>query len=97
MLQHAGSGTKSDGGILYSPDGRYLWAARPTDLQRFTVNPDGTVASSPVTVNLPGAGGRQAVPARHGVRSRRQPAGDVRRRRGAVDTTTNTLVKQIGR
>jgi hypothetical protein len=62
VLQHTGSGTKSDGGIFYSPDGKYLWAATPTSLKRFTVNPDGTVGS-PITVSLPGVGGRSAVPA----------------------------------
>jgi len=97
VLQHAGSGTKSDGGILYSPDGKYLWAARPTNLQRFTVNADGTVAASPVTVNLPGAGGRQAVPAGMAF----APDGsllvtlDGNNTLGVVDTTTNTVVQQI--
>ncbi len=96
VLQHAGSGTKSDGGVLYSPDGKYLWAARPTNLQRFTVNPDGTVGS-PVTVALPGVSGRQAVPA--GLAW--APDGnllvtlDANNTLGVVDTTTNTLVKQI--
>jgi len=62
VLQQTGSGKISDGGVLYSPDGKYLWVARPADLQRFTVNPDGTVGN-PITVALPGVGGRKAVPA----------------------------------
>ena len=96
VLQHTGSGTKSDGGVLYSPDGKYLWAARPADLQRFSVNPDGTVGS-PVTVPLPGVNGHKAVPAGLAF----APDGnllvtlDANNTLGVVDTTTNTLVQQI--
>src|SRR5207248_9097466 len=81
---------------LYSPDGRSLWVARPADLQRFTVNPDGTV-SSPVTVPLPGVSGRKAVPA--GLTW--APNGNLlvtlsaNNTLGVVDTTSNTLTKQI--
>jgi len=97
VLQQTGTGKISDGGVLYSPDGKYLWAARPTDLQRFTVNPDGTVGN-PVTVALPGVSGRSAVPAGLGW----APNGtdllvtlSANNTLGVVDTTTNTLVKQI--
>jgi YVTN family beta-propeller protein len=96
VRQHAGSGTKSDGGVLYSRDGRYLWAARPTNLQRFTVNPDGTVGS-PVTVSLPGVTGRSAVPA--GLAW--APDGnllvtlDANNTLGVLDTATNALTRQI--
>ncbi|CAL8979940.1 hypothetical protein CELL_03356 [Cellulomonas sp. T2.31MG-18] len=62
MLQQTGSGKISDGGILYSPDGAFLWAAQPGDLQRFPVNADGTLGT-PVTVPLPGVSGRKPVPA----------------------------------
>jgi YVTN family beta-propeller protein len=96
VLQHTGSGTKSDGGIIYSPDGKYLWAANPTSLRRFTVNPDGTVGS-PITVSLPGVSGRSAVPADLAW----APDGhllvtlDANNTLGVVDTMTNTLVNQI--
>jgi YVTN family beta-propeller protein len=51
----------SYGGLLYSPDGKTLWAARPKDLQKFTVNPDGTLAN-PVTVPMPSANGKDPIP-----------------------------------
>lgn len=51
----------SYGGLLYSPDGKTLWAAQPGNLQKFTVNPDGTLAN-PVTVPMPGANGKDPIP-----------------------------------
>ena len=61
VLQQTGTGKISDGGILYSRDGKYLWAARPGDLQRFPVQADGMLGA-PVTVALPGVDGRKPVP-----------------------------------
>jgi YVTN family beta-propeller protein len=96
VLQQTGGGNISDGGVLYSPDGKYLWAARPADLHRFTVNADGTV-SNPVTVPLPGANGQTAVPA--GLAW--APNGNLlvtlsgNNTLGVVDVTSNTVVKQI--
>jgi YVTN family beta-propeller protein len=96
VLQQTGSGSISDGGIIYSPDGKYLWAARPADLQRFTVNPDGTLAN-PITVALPGANGRKAVPA--GLAW--APDGNLlvtlsaNNTLGVVDTGSDTVVRQI--
>jgi len=97
VLQQTGSGKISDGGIVYSPDGKSLWAARPADLQRFTVNPDGTL-SNPVTVALSGVDGRSAVPAGLAF----APNGrdllvtlSANNTLGVIDTTTNTLVRQI--
>ena len=96
VLQHTGTGKISDGGVLYSPDGTYLWIAQPSDLQRFTVAADGTL-SAPLTVNLPGVSGRKAVPA--GLAW--APDGSLlvtlstNNTLGVVDTTTNTLTKQI--
>jgi YVTN family beta-propeller protein len=62
VLQQVGTGNISDGGVLYSPDGRYLWAAQPGNLLRYAVAADGTL-SRPAKVPLPGVGGRLAVPA----------------------------------
>jgi YVTN family beta-propeller protein len=96
VLQQTGSGGKSNGGIVYSPDGHYLWATRPASLQRFTVRADGTIGS-PITVALPGVGGRQAVPA--GLAW--APDGKLlvtlsaNNTLGVVDTNTNMLVSQI--
>jgi YVTN family beta-propeller protein len=96
LLQQTGSGGKANGGILYSPDGKYLWATHPGSLQRFTVNADGTIAG-PVTVALPGVSGRQAVPAglAWGPDGKLLVTLSADNTLGVVDTTTNTLVSQI--
>ncbi|GGI02783.1 YncE family protein [Arthrobacter liuii] len=52
----------SYGGLLYSPDGKTLWAAQPGNLQKFAVNPDGTLAN-PVTIPMPGVNGKDPIPA----------------------------------
>ncbi|WP_042370748.1 bifunctional YncE family protein/alkaline phosphatase family protein [Streptacidiphilus neutrinimicus] len=62
VLQHVGAGAISDGGILYSRDGKHLWAAQPGNLLRYDVAADGKLSHA-AKVTLPGAGGRQAVPA----------------------------------
>ncbi|KUM98694.1 hypothetical protein AQI88_01770 [Streptomyces cellostaticus] len=97
VLQQVGSGKISDGGIVYSPDGKHLWAAQPAGLIRYDVAADGTL-SHPVTVRLPGAGGRQAVPAGLAF----APNGtdllvtlSADNTLGVVDTTTNTVTRQI--
>jgi YVTN family beta-propeller protein len=96
LLQQIGSGGISNGGLLYSPDGQHLWIAQTTDLLRFDVAPDGTL-SNQVKVALPGANGRQAVPA--GLAW--APNGNLlvtlsaNNTLGVVDTTSNTVVNQI--
>jgi YVTN family beta-propeller protein len=109
VLQHFGGdpgpsladrpgGGISDGGILYSCDGKHLWAAQQTKLARFDVAADGTL-SNEVTVALPGVNGNRAVPA--GLAW--APNGtdllvtlSANNTLGVVDTTTtNTVVKQI--
>ncbi len=96
LLQQTGTGTKSDGGVLYSADGTHLWAAQPTRLLRFDVGADGKL-SNQVAVALPGVNGRSAVPA--GLAW--APDGkllvtlDANNTLGVVDTTTNTLTSQI--
>src|SRR5579875_3196869 len=97
VLQQTGSGTISNGGILYSRDGSHLWLAETTKLVNYTVNSDGTL-SNPVTVALPsGPGGRAAVPA--GLAW--APNGDLLvtlstdNSLGIVDPSSNTFVQQI--
>jgi YVTN family beta-propeller protein len=87
----------SDGGIVYSPDGKHLWAAQQSKLARFDVAADGTL-SNEVTVPLPGVSGRKAVPA--GLTW--APNGtdllvtlSANNTLGVVDTNTNTVTKQI--
>ncbi len=96
LLQQTGTGTISDGGIAYSPDGKYLWAARPADLQRFPVNADRTLGT-PVTVPLPGVRGREPVPAglAWAPDGRLLVTLSVNGTLGVVDPTSNTLVQQI--
>ena len=97
VLQQTGSGNIANGGVLYSPDGTHLWAAQTTDLVRWDVAANGML-SNPVKVNLPGADGRAAVPA-----DLAWAPGDTdllvtlsaNNTLGVVDTTTDTLVKQI--
>jgi hypothetical protein len=98
VLQQTGSGTISNGGILYSKDGSHLWLAETTKLLDYTVNPDGTLAASPVSVALPaGPGGRAAVPA--GLAW--APNGDLLvtlstdNSLGVVDPSNDTFVQQI--
>jgi YVTN family beta-propeller protein len=57
-----GSRNVSYGGLLYSPDGKTLWAAQTKNLLKFDVAADGTVAN-PVVVALSGSGGKDPIPA----------------------------------
>jgi YVTN family beta-propeller protein len=57
-----GSGNVSYGGLLYSPDGKTLWAGQVGNLLKFAVAADGTL-SNPVVIALPGATGRKPIPA----------------------------------
>ncbi len=50
-----GSGDIGVGGLLYSRDGRTLWATQTGDLLRFSVAADGTL-SSPKVISLPSTG-----------------------------------------
>ncbi|MFF4748585.1 YncE family protein [Streptomyces sp. NPDC002514] len=90
-------GGVSDGGIVYSPDGKHLWAAQQSKLARFDVATDGTL-SNEITVPLPGVDGRKAVPA--GLAW--APNGtdllvtlNANNTLGVLDTTTDTVTKQI--
>jgi YVTN family beta-propeller protein len=97
LLQQTGTGGKANGGIVYSPDGKHLWAAQPGGVARFDVATDGTLSNQTV-VKLPGVSGRQPVPAGLGW----APNGtdllvtlSANNTLGIVDTTTNMLTKQI--
>jgi YVTN family beta-propeller protein len=99
VLQQVGTGGISDGansGVLYAPDGKHLWMAQPADLVRYDVTAAGTLAN-PVTVSIPGVSGREALPTGMAW----APNGDLlvtlngNNTLGVVDTTTNTLLRQI--
>ena len=97
VLQHYGNGRKSNGGIVYSPDGTKLWATQPGGLTSFDVASDGTL-SNQKTHSLPGANGRQPVPA--GLTF--APDGrtllvtlSANNTLGEFDTSTGTLTRQI--
>ena len=47
-----GSGDIGVGGLLYSPDGKVLWATQSKNLLKFTVAEDGTL-SAPVVIPIP--------------------------------------------
>jgi len=55
-----GSGKISVGGLLYSKDGRTLWAAETKNILKLAVAPDGTL-SSPTVVAMPTTGGGGAA------------------------------------
>jgi YVTN family beta-propeller protein len=99
VLQQVGSGGNNNGasaGVLYSPDGKYLWMVQTGNLVRYDVAADGTLAN-PVTVPVAGVSGRKALPT--GLAW--APNGNLlvtlnaNNTLGVIDTTTNTLVKQI--
>ena len=97
LLQQYGTGRKSNGGVVYSPDGNTLWATQPGGLTSFTVAANGTL-SNQKTFALPGVGGLQPVPA--GLTF--APDGrtllvtlSANNTLGEFDTTTGTLTRQI--
>jgi len=95
-----GDATVAADGPFYSPDGRSLWFPQSADLIRFTVKPDGTVAS-PVTINLPTTGPRDtpdALPSGMAFSSDGRTAYvalNGLNTLGVLDTATNQLVRQI--
>ncbi len=94
-----GDGTVAADGPFYSPDGSTLWVPQSSDLLRFAVNSDGTVASSPTVVSLPTNGpGGAALPSGMAFVPGSSTAYVVLNgynTLGVLDTSTNTLVKQI--
>jgi YVTN family beta-propeller protein len=55
-----GGGDVGQEGPAYSPDGTQLWVGRNNGFTKFTVNPDGSVAS-PVQIAIPAQGAKQAL------------------------------------
>lgn len=97
VLQQTGTGGKANGGVLYTPDGKALWVAQPGGLARFDVAADGTL-SNQLVVKLPGVSGHQPVPAGLGWAANGTDllvTLSANNTLGVVDTTTNTLVRQI--
>ena len=92
-----GDGTVAADGPYYSPDGKTLWFSQTSDLLRFTVNPDGTVAPKPVKITLINAAGPEL------------PSGMLEsadgktlyvafngaNTLGVIDVASNTVVKQV--
>ncbi len=97
VLQQTGTGKISNGGIVYSQDGKQLYAAQPSAVARFDVAADGTL-SNQSTITLPGLGGRQAVPAglawapNHTDLLVTLSANNTL---AVLDTTTSTVTRQI--
>jgi YVTN family beta-propeller protein len=95
-LEDRPGGGIANGGIVYSPDGKYLWAAQATQFARFDVAANGTL-SNEVTVPLPGENGNDALPA--GLAW--APDGDLlvtfsgSNTLAEIDPATNAVIKQI--
>jgi YVTN family beta-propeller protein len=97
LLQQTGTGGKANGGVLYTPDGKALWVAQPGGLARFDVAADGML-SNQLVVKLPGVSGREPVPAGLGWAANGTDllvTLSANNTLGVVDTTTNTLVRQV--
>jgi YVTN family beta-propeller protein len=91
-----GDATVSPDGPLYSADGTTLWMPQSADLVRFTVASDGTVAN-PVVIKLDGPHGA-AIPSGMALSQdglRLYVALNGSNTLGVINTTTNTLEKQI--
>ncbi len=101
-------------GPLYSPNGKTLWVPQSTYLLRFSVNPDGTVQTTPAAT-IPLCGSALASAACNANAGPSSPSGSYlpsgmalspdgsqlfvalngANTRGVIDTSSNTLVKQI--
>ena len=93
-----GDGTVSPDGPLYSPDGSTLWFSQTQDILRFNVLPNGTVDPNPTQIALTDAKGNADLPSGMAL----SPNGSLlyvalngANTLGVIDTSTNTLVKQI--
>jgi YVTN family beta-propeller protein len=97
LLQQTGTGGKANGGVLYTPDGKALWVAHPGGLARFDVAAGGMLSNQLVVI-LPGVSGRAPVPAGLGWAANGTDllvTLSANNTLGVVDTTTNTLVRQV--
>lgn len=110
VLQQVGTGTTADptlgdgtvaaDGPLYSADGTTLWVPQTSDLFRFSVNTDGTVATNPAKITLIGAapGGGPDLPSGMALSADGATlyvALNGANALGVVDTASATLVKTI--
>ncbi len=92
-----GDGTVAADGPYYSADGRTLWVSQTSDLLRFTVNADGTLAATPLKITLVNAGepelpsGMVESVDHKSLYIALNGANTV----GVLDIATNKLVKQI--
>ncbi len=96
---YLGDGSVAADGPYYSPDGKTLWVGQATDIVRFTVKSDGTVAPNPIVIKLPTTGpGGGALPSGMALSadgSKLYVAFNGYNTLGVIDTATNTLVNQI--
>jgi YVTN family beta-propeller protein len=93
-----GDGSAAEDGPLYSADGKTLWFSQATDVLRFSVNADGTVNSTPVTIKIPK--GPYGDPLASGMAlsadgSKLYVALNGSNALAVIDTATNTLMEQI--
>ncbi|SDJ26507.1 40-residue YVTN family beta-propeller repeat-containing protein [Frankineae bacterium MT45] len=96
-----GDGTVAADGPFYSPDGKSLWLPQTIDLERFAVQANGTVAAGPTSIAMTGTGSGEAgayLPSGMAFTPDGKTAYVALNgadKLGVLDTTTNTLVKQI--
>ena len=92
-----GDGTVAADGPYYSADGKTLWMSQTSDLLRFTVNADGTVAPVPVKITLIDAAGPELPSGMTESADHRTlyVALNGANTLGVIDIATNTLTRQI--
>ncbi|MDX6258087.1 MAG: hypothetical protein QOJ11_4421 [Frankiales bacterium] len=105
LVQQVGSGEKPIGdttvaadGPYYSPDGKTLWVSQTSDILRYAVNADGTLAPNPLSIPLLNAttgpylpSGMWETPDEKTVYVALNGANTL----GVIDVASHTLVKQI--
>ena len=92
-----GDGTVAADGPYYSADGRTLWMSQTSDLLKFAVNPDGTVAPNPVKIALIDAAGPELPSGMTESADHKTlyVALNGSNTLGVLDIATNTVIKQI--
>ncbi len=92
-----GDGTVAADGPYYSADGKTLWMSQTSDLLRFTVNADGTVAPTPVKITLVDAAGPELPSGMTESADHKTlyVALNGANTLGVIDVATNTVTKQI--
>jgi len=92
-----GDATVAADGPFWSPDGKSLWVSQTSDVLRFAVAADGTLAASPVVIPLLDSTG-PFLPSGMALSSDGADlyvALNGANTLGVIDTATNTLVRQI--